>query len=120
MISKKARAAKVNADDEAALNRFVKDSRAQAVLCMLPARYGYSVAKAALAAGIAFVSSSYAGDLPRLHERARKAGVSILPEMGFYPGIDLILCGLAVNELDEVHGLYSYGAGLPEPACAGR
>ena len=31
----------------------------------------------------------------------------------------LILCGLAVNELDEVHGLYSYGAGLPEPACAG-
>ena len=62
---KKARAAKVNADDEAALNRFVKDSKAQAVLCMLPARYGYSVAKAALAAGIPFVSSSYAGDLPR-------------------------------------------------------
>ncbi len=34
------------------------------------------------------------------------------------PGIDLILGKLAVDELDVVHGLRSYGAGLPEPACA--
>ncbi len=26
----------------------------------------------------------------------------------------------AVGELDEVHGLYSYGSGVPEPACADR
>jgi saccharopine dehydrogenase-like NADP-dependent oxidoreductase len=35
------------------------------------------------------------------------------------PGIDLVLGRLAVDELDVVHGMYSYGAGLPEPACAG-
>jgi saccharopine dehydrogenase-like NADP-dependent oxidoreductase len=39
--------------------------------------------------------------------------------MGMDPGIDLILGRLAVDELDVVHGMRSYGAGLPEPACAG-
>ena len=34
------------------------------------------------------------------------------------PGIDLVLGRMAVDELDVVHGMYSYGAGLPEPACA--
>jgi saccharopine dehydrogenase-like NADP-dependent oxidoreductase len=38
--------------------------------------------------------------------------------MGMDPGIDLILGRLAVDELDVVHGMRSYGAGLPEPACA--
>ena len=37
--------------------------------------------------------------------------------MGLDPGIDLVLARLAVDELDEVHGLYSYGAGIPEPSC---
>ena len=44
--------------------------------------------------------------------------ITILPEMGMDPGIDLVLARLAVDELDTVYGLYSYGAGLPEPACA--
>ena len=38
--------------------------------------------------------------------------------MGMDPGIDLLLGRMAVDALDEVHGLYSYGAGIPEPACA--
>jgi len=45
--------------------------------------------------------------------------VTVLPEMGMDPGIDLILGRLAVDEFDVVHGMRSYGAGLPEPACAG-
>jgi saccharopine dehydrogenase-like NADP-dependent oxidoreductase len=38
--------------------------------------------------------------------------------MGLDPGIDLILGRLAVDQLDEVHGLYSYGGGIPAPDCA--
>ena len=40
--------------------------------------------------------------------------MTILPEMGMDPGTDLILCGQAVRDLDAVHELYSYGAGIPE------
>jgi lysine 6-dehydrogenase len=47
-----------------------------------------------------------------------KKGVIILPEMGLDPGIDLVMGRLAIDELDEVHGLYSYGGGVPAPECA--
>ena len=39
--------------------------------------------------------------------------------MGLDPGIDLVMGKLAVDELDTVHGLYSYGGGVPAPDCAG-
>jgi saccharopine dehydrogenase-like NADP-dependent oxidoreductase len=85
---------------------------------MLPADFNYPVARAALKAGCHFVSSSYSGRVGELDADARARGVTILPEMGMDPGIDLVLGRLAVDELDVVHGLYSYGTGLPEPGCA--
>jgi saccharopine dehydrogenase-like NADP-dependent oxidoreductase len=85
---------------------------------MLPAHFGYRVATAALNAGVHFVSSSYTGEIAELDSAARKKGIIILPEMGMDPGIDLVLGRLAVDKLDQVEGLYSYGTGIPEPACA--
>ncbi len=108
----------LDADDEGALRRLVEHERPQALVCMLAPQYGLQVARCAVDCGVHYVSSSYTGELVQLHEAARSAGVSVLPEMGMDPGIDLFLCRLAVNELDEVHGLHSYGAGVPEPACA--
>lgn len=108
----------LNAEDEHALHGLVEREHPDALLCMLAPQYGLQVARCAVACGVHYVSSSYTGDLIQLHEAARKADVAVLPEMGMDPGIDLILCRLAVNTLDEVHGLYSYGAGVPEPSCA--
>jgi saccharopine dehydrogenase-like NADP-dependent oxidoreductase len=53
-------------------------------------------------------------EVRELDRRAREVQVTILPEFGMDPGIDLVLCGKAVKDLDEVHELYSYGAGFPE------
>jgi len=114
----KTRAAKLNASHEQELNRLVRNTKAQVVICMLPPVFEFSVARAALDAEIPFVSSSYTGRMVELDKEAREKGITLLPEMGMGPGIDLVLGRLAVNELDEVHGLYSYSAGLPEPACA--
>lgn len=96
----------------------IDESGARIVICMLPASFGFAIAKAALDAGIPFVSSSYTGRVVELDDEAKEKGVTILPEMGMDPGIDLVLAQLAIAELDEVHGLYSYGGGLPEPSCA--
>lgn len=88
------------------------------VICMLPIELALTAARAALESRIPFVSSNYTYDLKVLDGPAKEKGSIILPEMGLDPGIDLVMGRLAVEELDEVHGLYSYGGGVPAPECA--
>ncbi len=88
------------------------------VICMLPIELALTAARAAIDSGIPFVSSNYTYDLKVLDDHAKKKGVTILPEMGLDPGIDLVMGRLAIDELDEVHGMYSYGGGVPAPECA--
>lgn len=114
----KSRAIALDAADPNALNRLTADSGADIVISMLPPELGYPSARAALDAGLPYVSSNYPGQVTELDAKAQQKGVTILPEMGMDPGIDLLLGRMAVDALDEVHGLYSYGAGIPEHACA--
>ncbi|MBC8442274.1 MAG: hypothetical protein H8D87_21625 [Deltaproteobacteria bacterium] len=88
------------------------------VICMLPIELALIAARSAIDTGIPFVSSNYTYDLKGLDDLAKEKGVIILPEMGLDPGIDLVMGRLAIDELDVVHGLYSYGGGVPAPECA--
>ena len=115
---RKARVVPLNAAQPELLEQLVRETDPQVVICMLPPDFQPAIARVAIGAGVPFVSSSYAGALPELDKLAQAKGVTLLPEMGMDPGIDLILGRLAVDELDVVHGMRSYGAGLPEPACA--
>ncbi len=114
----KCRAARLDASQAAECLDLMRAVAPQVTICMLPPDFNHPIAQAALAAGCHFVSSSYTGRVSELDAEAREKEIIVLPEMGMDPGIDLVLARLAVDELDEVHGLYSYGAGLPEPACA--
>jgi len=116
---RKCQAVKLDAARQGALLELIETVSPKITISMLPADFNYPVARAALTAGCNFVSSSYAGRVTELDEEARSRGVTLFPEMGMDPGIDLVLGRLAVDELDVVHGLYSYGTGLPEPGCAG-
>jgi len=74
--------------------------------------------EAAIEAGVALVSTNYANTIQHLHDRAVEAGVSLMPECGLDPGIDLIICGHCVRQFDEIHILNSYCGGFPEKkAC---
>ncbi|MFZ1199349.1 MAG: saccharopine dehydrogenase C-terminal domain-containing protein [Desulfobacterales bacterium] len=115
----RSRTVALDATREEHLLQLIESEAPRVIICMLPADFNYPIAQAALKAGCPFVSSSYAGRVAELDADARAKGITILPEMGMDPGIDLILGRLAIDELDVVHGLYSYGTGLPEPACAG-
>jgi lysine 6-dehydrogenase len=114
----KVRLLRLDASSERELQIRIKESEAHVVVCMLPPTFNHAVARAALNAGVPFVCSSYTGNIVELDQEAREKAVTILPEMGMDPGIDLLLGRVAIDELDEVHGLESYGAGLPEPSCA--
>jgi saccharopine dehydrogenase-like NADP-dependent oxidoreductase len=116
---RKVRVVQSNASDPADLEQLIRESRPRVLVCMLPPDFQLRLARAAVEAGVPYVSSSYTGTLIELNGLAGEQGVTVLPEMGMDPGIDLILGRLAVDEFDVVHGMRSYGAGLPEPACAG-
>ncbi|MCF6267118.1 MAG: saccharopine dehydrogenase NADP-binding domain-containing protein [Desulfuromusa sp.] len=88
------------------------------VICMLPIELALTAARAAMNAGIPFVSSNYTYQLQELDALAKEKNSIILPEMGLDPGIDLVLGRMAVDQLDQIHGLYSYGGGVPAPECA--
>ncbi|HYL81751.1 MAG TPA: saccharopine dehydrogenase C-terminal domain-containing protein, partial [Candidatus Acidoferrum sp.] len=103
-----------NLDQVAALMRKV-----QAVIVLLPVAFHAPITRLAVKSGIHLVNASYVP--PELHAigpEAAARGLTILPEFGFDPGIDLVLAGRAVKELDEVHEFYSYGAGFPEAKAA--
>lgn len=91
----------------------------QVVIVLLPVSFHVPITRLAVESGIHLVNSSYVPpEFHRIGHDAAARGLAILPEFGFDPGIDLVLAGQAVKELDEVHEFYSYGAGFPEPKAA--
>jgi saccharopine dehydrogenase-like NADP-dependent oxidoreductase len=114
----KAKTLRLDITEEKDLPGLFRNNKVDIVICMLPIALALTAAQAALDAGIPFVSSNYTYDLAQLHESAIRQKGIILPEMGLDPGIDLVMGRLAVDELDVVHGLYSYGGGVPAPECA--
>lgn len=125
--SGKIKCKELDAADEAATAKLL--SGADVAIEVLPPRFCFQTARLAVQSGVHLVNTMYMLDVGEtdpikkkanekavhdLDEKAREMGVTILPEMGMDPGIDLILCGQAVRDLDEVHELYSYGAGFPD------
>jgi len=111
---KKIRLQKLDVNDKEALVSLMKDG-VDVVIDVLPVAFVGKVSEAALEAGVNFVNTMYGhmmtGDL---HQKAVEKGITVLPEVGCDPGIDLILCGYGVSQMDEVHELYSYTGGFPE------
>ncbi len=89
------------------------------VVDLLPRFFLENVYEASLSTATSIVNSNYAhGGDTDLDMKAKKAGISIMPECGLDPGIDLIIYGHAVEELDEVHVIKSYCGGFPDSkAC---
>lgn len=91
--------------------------KANVVLDMLPIAFTESMAELAVAAGTHLVNTFYPGSIVSLHNQALEKGVTILPEMGMDPGIDLVMAHRLIEEFDEVTAFSSYGAGIPERAA---
>jgi saccharopine dehydrogenase-like NADP-dependent oxidoreductase len=89
------------------------------VVDLLPVAFIPAVAASALAYGAHLVNTFYVPSaLAALAEEARMQNVTILPQFGLDPGIDLVLLGDAVRSMDEIESLITYGAGIPAPNAA--
>jgi saccharopine dehydrogenase-like NADP-dependent oxidoreductase len=108
----------VDADDRASLDRLMA-RQPDVIVNLLPITAIGNVAAAAVAHGIHLVNTFYATpELVALAGQAEARGITILPELGLDPGIDLVLLGQAVRNVDRVTGITTYGAGVPELAAA--
>ncbi len=105
----------LDASDSAEVANWMK--RADVVLDMLPIAFTERMADLAVKAGTHLVNTFYPGGIASLHEKALEKGVTILPEMGMDPGIDLVMAHRLLGEFDTVTAFYSYGAGIPERAA---
>lgn len=103
------------------------------VIEALPAPFSLAAARVAAKSGVHLVNSMYCispqetdpdkiriiKDSMRKIDRDAKANkVSILPEFGMDPGIDLVMAARALSEMEEVSEFYSYGAGFPVPEAS--
>jgi lysine 6-dehydrogenase len=104
-------------DDESQVSKLMKS--VDAVVILLPTSYNFQMTRLAVENGLHVVNSSYKPNgLAELGHSAAEKGLAILPEFGLDPGIDLVLGGQAVRELDRVDYFYSYGSGVPAPGAA--
>jgi lysine 6-dehydrogenase len=110
----------VEATDRESLDRLFCEKPDVAIDLMPPASTG-NVARSAIEHGVHLVNTSYVNaEVLALADEAAARGVTILPEFGMDPGIDLVLMAEAVRTLDTVESLRCYGGGIPEPAAAGN
>lgn len=117
----------LDVDNQKALLALMKG--ADLVVELLPICYTMQVAQAAVTAGTHMVSSVFIIDwsiqdpqrvkrqqeqMAEVDRQAKEKGLTILKEFGMDPGLDVIVAGETVRQLDEVKVLYTYGAGFPE------
>lgn len=95
----------------------IMDNKFDIVLDFLPPQYIRTVAEAAIKSGVHLVNTNYAYDILDLDYAAKEKGISIIPECGLDPGIDLILYHYSLKYFDKVFKLNSYCGGIPEKAA---
>lgn len=114
----KVRPEMLDAADPASLDRLLALGP-DVVIDLLPVPFSDAVAQAAVARGVHLVNTIYTSPAMRgLAAEAQARDVTLLPEFGLDPGIDLVMLGQAARELDQIEGVMSYGAGIPEAEAA--
>ncbi|MEO6060776.1 MAG: saccharopine dehydrogenase C-terminal domain-containing protein [Thermoflexales bacterium] len=114
----KVRCQPVDGADPASLDRLMA-MKPDVAIDLLPAVFIPNVARAAIERGVHLVNSNYLpAELRALGDTARARGVTVLPEFGLDPGLDLVMLGDASRALDVIEEIHSYGSGIPELAAA--
>jgi saccharopine dehydrogenase-like NADP-dependent oxidoreductase len=85
---------------------------------LLPAKLMPQAFRVSIDTGVPLVSTNYRHSVQHFDKQAKKAGVQIMPECGFDPGIDLVLLGHGASRFDTLEAFDSYGGAIPtKDAC---
>ena len=89
-----------------------------AVMSALPYYFNYSVAKAAVAAGLHCADLGGNTEIVQkqktLHKAAQKKGVSVIPDCGLAPGMVNIIAAEGIRRVGEAESVKIFVGGLPQ------
>ncbi len=110
----------LNVSDAEALSNCVKQHKI--VVSFIPFTLHPLVAKACLKNKVNLVTASYRSEeMAAFDEDAKSAGITILNEMGFDPGLDHLSAMSVIDKVQQQGGtvktFVSWGSGLPAPEC---
>ncbi|KAJ5927670.1 Saccharopine dehydrogenase [Penicillium verrucosum] len=93
------------------------------VISLIPYTQHAAVIKSAIKGRTNVVTTSYvSAEMRALDDAVKKAGITVLNEVGVDPGVDHLYAIKTINEVHEKGGkvkeFYSYCGGLPAPECA--
>ncbi len=110
------RAVVLDAADEAAAEEVMRG--AKAALSAVPYRFNAGLARAAVRAGCSFCDLGGNNDVVAaelaLHDEARAAGVTVVPDCGLAPGMVSVLAAHAVDSFETVESVEIRVGGLPQ------
>ncbi len=113
---KKITTAKIDAQNKSDLLKLYK--KVDVVIDLLPKEFKSHVNEVALEAKVHVVNTNYMYDTQDLDKKAKEAGITIMPECGLDPGIDLVIYRDAQSRFDSLSVINSYCGGFPEKkAC---
>ena len=108
--------ARIDAENKSALLNLYEN--VDVVIDLLPKEFKTHVNETALEAKVNVVNTSYMYHPEALDKKAKEAGITIMPECGLDPGIDLVIYGDARTRFDSLSVINSYCGGFPEiKAC---
>lgn len=111
-----ARALQIDVTDQTVLQDLL--GRVDAFLCAVPYYHNLEIAHLAIAAGAHMYDLGGNTDIVRqqlaLDAKARKAGISIIPDCGQVPGIGNTLMVYAMRLLDGATDVFMWDGGLPQ------
>jgi len=90
----------------------------KSVMCALPYYFNLPMTEAAIAAGAHFCdlggNTEIVEQQKAIAEKAKKAGVTVVPDCGLAPGMVNILAQMGIDRLDSVESVRIYVGGLPQ------
>ncbi|TYB31917.1 MAG: hypothetical protein FXF47_01680 [Candidatus Mcinerneyibacterium aminivorans] len=110
---------KFDISQKGSLDNFIRNYGKGVIIDMLPASFMEMISEIAVNNDWHYVNTNYTVDnIFKLDSKARDKNLTILPEFGLDPGIDLVMAKDAISKMDTVKKYNSYGAGIPEKkAC---
>ncbi|EGE00269.1 saccharopine dehydrogenase [Trichophyton tonsurans CBS 112818] len=118
---KNTNAISLDVNDSAALDAEL--AKVELVISLIPYIHHATVIKGAIRTKKNVVTTSYVSPaMMELQEDAKKAGITVMNEIGLDPGIDHLYAVKTISEVHEAGGkvtsFLSYCGGLPAPECS--
>ena len=107
---------RLDAHDREGVTALMRESNA--VMCALPYYLNLEMTRRAVDAGAHFCdlggNTEIVFQQKELEERAKAAGVTVIPDCGLAPGMVNIIAELGIRQLDKVKSVKIYVGGLPQ------